>query len=300
MEKYPGAGIGVIPGSHPVEAELRPQTRYSRRTGTLSCRWNCGFFSNCSVTLWGLITLYNHNAVVNRVDFSKAFSRYRTFRQRLVGTDLYPCYFRTDPNRVISVNPPVLRHDHHGLYRDYDFGSLTPFIRKYFNLRDDLIECQHKLVEKYRIDTGNTIAIHYRGTDKYRETRLADPNDYLAAAEDALNENPDSRILIQTDQHQVRELFLRHFRDRCFYLEELPAVTGRRPVHGRLRRLPINRFELGKMTLLITHLMSRCRTLITHTGNMAAWTCLFRGNANRVLQFDREGKPVPPIRINSI
>jgi hypothetical protein len=53
--------------------------------------------------------------------------------------------------------------------------------------------------------------------------------------------------------------------------------------------LNMNRFEYGKMVLAVTHLISKCNLIVNHTGNMASWVCLFRGNVDGVFQFDSEG-----------
>lgn len=272
---------------------LSNNNHYSEQSRTLHCSWNCGFFSNCTVTLWGLVDLYNLNKMPERIDFSSAFSDYRTQEQIDNKTNLHPLYFRTDlDSKIRTKTTPVMRHDHHGIYRNYDFDSYNPFIQRYFNLSESILDIQNYLVQKYSIKFEKTIAVCYRGTDKHIEVKLADPRKYLSAAEYVLGQIPDARILIQTDQKQVRELFTGYFGDKCFYFDEMPVNEDEVAVHKTLSRFQLNGFEFGKMVLATTHLLSNCRAIINHTGNVASWICLFRGNAEGVLQFDREGKPV--------
>lgn len=277
-----------------LDLELSHNNFYSEQSKTLSCGWNHGFFSNCTVTLWGLVDCYNRNKTPERIDFSHAFSRYRTQEQIDNKTDLYPFYFRTDLNKSIRTGEPIVKHDHHGVYKHYDFDSYNPFIQRYFNVNDSILDIQSRLIKKYNINLEKTVAVCYRGTDKFVEVKLSDPRNYVACAENLLRLIPGARILIQTDQKQVRDLFTSYFGNHCFYLEEMPVNEGNLAVHNILKQLQISAFDFGKMVLATTYLLSRCGVVVNHTGNVAAWICLFRGNAESIMQFDKEGNAILP------
>lgn len=197
-------------------------------------------------------------------------------------------------NKSIRTGKFIIRHDHHGVYRNYDFDSYNSFIQRYFNLNESILEIQSRLIRKYGINLEKTVAVCYRGTDKFVEVKLSDPRNYVACAENLLRQIPGARILIQTDQKQVRDLFTGYFGDNCFYLEEMPVNEGNVAVHNILKQLQISAFDFGKMVLATTYLLSRCRVVVNHTGNVAAWICLFRGNAESIVQFDKEGYPILP------
>jgi len=270
---------------------------YSEITKTLSCSRNNpanGFFSILSGCFWGLIDLCNLNIIPDKIDLSDEFIAYRNPEQIQNKTDLYPNYFTSRTDQKIEINRQLSKHDHHGIYKKYDFASYNLIVQKYFNLSQSILDIQDALIAKYQIDLSKTIAVCYRGTDKYTEVLLAAPNAYLNLAEKLLQQHPERKILIQTDQKQVRDLFVNYFNERCFFFEEMPVTGGGRVLHANPNLLEVDKFEFGKTLLAVTHLVSRCDLIVNHTGNVAAWICLFRGNADGVFQFDREGQLIVP------
>lgn len=256
---------------------------------TLYCghRHNAGFFSYCTVTLWAIEELLNQGIVPEKIDFSKSFKNYRDEEQ--TGIDLYPCYFRIDYTQDINhlIGSKIKIQNHHDIYKNYNFADHFPLINRYFQPNQSILEVECNLQQKYDIDYSKTIVIFYRGTDKGSEVKLVDPKYYLKEAEKILNKNPDFRILIQTDQEQVRDLLSNYFQEKCFFLEEMPVTSSKKALH--LQNLSISKFEFGKRILAVTYLLSKCEFIINHTGNMASWVCLFRGNAKNMFQFSCKG-----------
>ncbi|HEY9613465.1 FkbM family methyltransferase [Allocoleopsis sp.] len=270
---------------------------YSEKNKTLySSRNNPsnGFFSILSVCFWGMIDLYNLNILPERINFSDEFLSYRSQEQIRNRADFYPYYFKTNLDIKIESNCLISKHDHHGLYRNYNFNSYNLFTHRYFQVNESILKTQKLLVKKYQIDLSKTIAVCYRGTDKHTEVKLGNPHAYLELAEKLLQQNPEHKILIQTDQEQVRDLFVNYFHERCFFFEEMPVAREGRALHANAHLTQVDKFSFGKTLLAVTHLLSQCDLIVNHTGNVAAWICLLRGNADGVFQFDREGKLVVP------
>ncbi|WP_156815457.1 hypothetical protein [Pseudanabaena sp. PCC 6802] len=163
-------------------------------------------------------------------------------------------------------------------------------MQKYFNLSSHILDIQSALIEKYKFDPAKIIAVVYRGTDKYQEVNLANPQLYLNKAEAILKQNTGFKVLIQTDQKQVRDLFIDRFGEQCLFFEEMSVTEGKIGLHLLDEDcLGLNKFEFGKTILAVTHLIAKCKFIVNHTGNMALWICLFRGNARNMFQFDRKG-----------
>jgi hypothetical protein len=138
------------------------------------------------------------------------------------------------------------------------------------------------LTEKYQIISDETIALNYRGTDKHTEIKIWPPEDYWSELQPLIDANPNCRILIQTDQRQVREYFVEKLGSRCFFFDELPVTEGDLGIH---KILDTSKMTFGLYLLAMVIIMARCKYLITHTGNVAYWTLLYRGNSNNVRQF---------------
>ena len=265
---------------------------FERRDKVLYCCHNAGFFSNCTVTLWNIVELYRkYNILPDRIDFSKAFSSYRDQIDSNEEVDLYPVFFKTTTPYSVKLRKHVVNVDHHGIYKLIDFPSYSSLIRKYFVLSENDLKVQTTLIEKYDIDLQRTISIIYRGTDKSTEVKLASPELYLNKARELLHNNPDHKVLIQTDDINVRNLFAKHLGGKCVYFQEMPVTSGRIALHNQDEEiLHMGKIQFGELLLAVTYLLSKSHYIVNHTGNMALWICLFRGNSTNVFQFDKSGK----------
>jgi len=258
-------------------------------SGTLCCGHNAGFFSNCTVTLWNLAeVLQAGQPWPQRIDFSRAFSAYRSPLGE--GADLYPVFFEPPRTAMPDGRRRLPRVKHHGLYRFVPYGSLAPIMEHYFRPSVAVRSLEQHLIERHGIDLARTIAVVYRGTDKVAEVRLAEPEAYLAQTRTLLARHPAHRVLIQTDERAVRDLFCETFGDRCFFLPEMPVSGGGIAVHDLAdEALQMHRTDFGALLVAVTHLLSRAAIVVNHTGNMALWICLWRGHCRGVEQFDDTG-----------
>lgn len=293
---------GETSGPAELPIELEHGNGYSPESGTLRCGWNAGFFSNCTVTLWSLLALLRARRPVKRIDFSQAFSRYRDPAPLAGQTDLYPFFFTTRPADAAALqSAPILgwglgergyqRHpDHHSVYRFLNYRVYRPYVRAYFEPSAEVKSILAGWERKYHLSYGRLVAVCYRGTDKWKEVALADPSRYLEATRRLLAREKEFKVLIQTDQASVRKAFQDEFGSRCLCFEEMPASEDgisldRKP--GTM--MDGSRVRWAQALLAATIAVSRCRLIVNHTGNMALWICLFRGNADGMLQFAADG-----------
>jgi hypothetical protein len=225
-----------------------------------------------------------------RIDFSQAFRWFRNAQQTRDESDMYPLFFSpgaVDSTRGLTWLPRVR---YHGLYCWIDYRRFGLVMRRYFQPSEKARAFQSKWIARYDIDPARTIAVIYRGTDKSTELTLASPLAYVDQAKKILERHPDFRILIQTDELAVRDLFVEEFGSRCFFIEDMPVSRHGVVVHelddASLQR---DRGEFGVMLIAVTELLSRAAFVVNHTGNLALWVCLWRGHSRGVVQFDSTG-----------
>lgn len=181
--------------------------------------------------------------------------------------------------------------DHHGCYGTLFEKHLTAdWLRAYFDGYMAPTEALRARADQWAIKYGltsvRTVAVCYRGTDKHVEL-ISDPViDYIAHARQLLEALGAERILIQTDQLQVREQFCEEFAEQCLWIDELPATSGSIVMHHQTELIPDK--EAWTMDLLAMWLVvsEHCCGLVTHTGNvgffLAMRTLL---NGGRVVQL---------------
>ncbi len=264
---------------------------YRLHDGTLFCGHQSGFFSTCTVSLWNIAEVAKKTGEMpRRIDFSRAFRWFRNAEQTRDQSDMYPLFFSPraiDAHRGLTRLPRVR---YHGLYCWIDYRRFEMVIRRWFQPSEKARAYQAQWIARYGIDPATTIAVVYRGTDKNTELTLASPRSYVVQARKILERHPDFRILIQTDESAVRDLFVEEFGSRCFFIEDMPVSRHGVVVHelddASLQR---DRGEFGIMLVAVTELLSRAAFVVNHTGNLALWICLWRGHARGVVQFDSTG-----------
>ncbi len=265
-----------------VNGILDTRAHVDDRTNQISITHSQGFFSNCTVTLWALTRLYPSERFM-KVDW-RCQDQWRNDDQ--VGKNLFDLYFH--PNRYLDTHalanlPPI---NHHGVYRDLRFDKLTPYMENYFVPSERVRKKMGELVRKYKIDYSNTIGVCYRGTDKFTELVPVPPHYYVDEIRRLIKKNPRLRVLLQTDQEQVRDIFMRDLGERVFYLSELPVTKSSIGAHKISREdRGISNFEFGITLIAVVNILAKCIYVVTHTGNVSLWIYLYRGNASNTCQL---------------
>jgi len=250
--------------------------------GELVILHNSGFFSNATIGLHGITEFYKaFQGLPLRVNFSKTFRDFTNYN----GDDSYPLFFEFNAELDIPFVAEIGMSAYSLFsYRDESFNELAPFVEKYFSPTAEVDSIATYLAQKYEIDFLNTLAIVYRGTDKYRDTGLGSFSEYVDRAKVFLEIDPNLRVLVQTDQKQFLEYCKREI-PNVFYFAELPMTTTDTVMH---HVVPIDsKIDWAKRFLAVTTLLSKCRYVVTHSGNVGRWICLYRKNANGVVQYLR-------------
>jgi hypothetical protein len=277
--------------------ELEWQNFYDYNTQTLHANWNEGFFSNATTALWAITDLAFEGTAPKQICCSRGWNKYC---DRSVGgnLDLYPIFFQPD---IHAIDELWLHHPRfvHGRHVSAKTERWHPFVKRWFNPSDRVMEKVEKYSKEYHFDPQKTIGVFYRGTDKKFEIPISDFQKYRRVIKFLLKKNPESRILIQTDQEQFRDYLIGLFGSKCFYLEEMPVAKGSAGLHFLSDEdLKIDRVEYGVRVLAATYLMSQCKALINCTGNMALWMTFYRGHTNDMYQFDENAVCSDPLGRN--
>lgn len=275
--------------------------RNGRNVVARAVQWHdSGFFSNCSTTLETLVHLRAWGYEPDEPDTSRI---YHGYRDHGAARDVHRDIFVHDPSvplppREAIADPFALfyaghNHEH---YRERDFEGIAPFMHRYFTPRPAVRMVQRQLASRVRYDPARTVALCWRGTDKHLEVRPTEIGEYIALADRLLSTGEVERVLIQTDQVQAREAVVAHFGDRCLFFDALPVSTGDKALHHTdlAREHGLSRGEFGPRLVAAIDLVAQARHVITHTGNVGLWIALLRGTADRLWQFDRECRLVPP------
>jgi hypothetical protein len=284
-------------GHDSVYRTVRSFALYRTDDRSLHLSANSGFFSNNTVGLRSLCDALRAGLVVDRIYYLFCFGDYRTSEQPIYEYDLYPDYFTHNPEVWLPDPGEIGFIPHHGYYSNLGYNWLNPLLHRYYSPAPRVREIVADWKSKYGFDSGRTIGVFYRGTDKGTEVKLARPRAYLDLTRTLLKRHPDYRVLIQTDQQQVREMFVDELGDRCWYIEEMPVTRGQSSVaHLSVDERGLDSYQFGLRILAATLLFSECAQIVNYTGNMGLWVALYRGHWNNAWQFGATGKLCTPFR----
>jgi len=246
---------------------------------------NDGFFSCLSVILYEL--LYKEG-LVTEINTTHSFTPYKDtpnlntwplmfdkFEEHIL------CKTNSEKIREVFYTPDLVNKENY--VQDIDLSLFLPWIKKYFTPSIFVEKIVNYIEQKYNIDYSNTIAIHYRGTDKYLEVSPTPLEEYIGLADKLLTENPNFKILIQSDDEDIMNKMLNHFDSKCFYFDELPQSSDGRGLH--VHGLVKDKFKYGIYYLSSILIISKCKHVITHRGNGGFWTLLYRGNTTGYTQL---------------
>lgn len=160
--------------------------------------------------------------------------------------------------------------------------SMKPALARFFRPAVVIQELSHRLVADCDIDFGQTIGVHYRGTDKFKEAKIPPVQAFIKKTSMALENMPSAKVFLLTDEQNALSLFTRDFKERLVFNQSLRAPEGELGAHNVDSR---DGQRQGQIFLANLLLISKCQTLITHTGNGALWEVLYRGSLDGVIQL---------------
>lgn len=259
-------------------------------TDNLVVTHNYGLFSCCTVRLKSIIDYYNSYKSMPVVNSTMQFGSYKDIpgdiTYRLFKNTYSPLH---DNNlEIIPSNQQLDYNINNWLqYSDYSQINYTILndliIGRYFLLSDEITDIKKQLINKYNINLNKTIAVCYRGTDKRTETLVPSYKEIIDKIYDIKIKNPDHQILLQTDEKECFEFICKYFPNLIYFNE-----TIRLPKHSRAAQYYLKngkKLKYAQNFLAISKTLSDCDYLITNSGNVGLWLCLYRNNFKKVSQY---------------
>jgi hypothetical protein len=249
----------------------------------LQLKHSSGFFSCCSVACYDIIEHIKQHQSVPEVDFSKTLKLYRDFSDQ----NAYDMYFKFNESQELNIDKiSKIKYNKLSLfnYKDEDLKNIKPIIQKWFNPSDLVLEYVELFIKKYEIDMDKTLAICFRGTDKFMDIKETRYEDFISRAPSIINNEGINRVLIQTDQTQFIDFFKNYYPNiRVFNIQEIPTTSSKKHLYKGV--IEENKVSHAQMFLASMQILSRCKFLINHSGNVARWIIKYRGSTHNTMQY---------------
>lgn len=245
-----------------------------------------GFFSTFTLLLTSIMTVYRRfGKTPDNIDGSNLLRKLK----KNENIDMYHYFFHIDKTINIdlpnNIPVPYSPDDQHTVYKEENSKFYEPFFRKYFNVNDNIISKISRLKEKYSIDENNTIAVIFRDSDKWTDMggfNYISAAGYMRMCKNIIEEsNERPKVIIQSENQGVIKTFGEAF--GATFLSET-SLGNPSDVYPPI---PLNddiRMEWAEYYVASLWLLSKCRHVITYTGNSAFFVYLNRGTTNNLIQ----------------
>jgi hypothetical protein len=259
--------------------------------GTFWMVHDYGLFACFTTIMWSAVELRQKGERCYRINNTLGMNGFKQAPWQSTYHRLFEEVPKKDIDLFFTVNPLRFgQFDQHSDFHAVANGALglqwlRQFFQTFMSPTEEVRRIAHHFEAKYRITHTPTIAVCYRGTDKHTEVTPTPIHRYFEEVDALLKKNPGSEVLIQTDQKQVRDLFLRRYGKLCKYIEELPVTSGRRVMHQN-PSLVGDRELFAKNLYAMCLAVSKAKVIVTHTGNVGLFLSLHALiNKNEVIQL---------------
>ena len=241
-----------------------------------------GLFSCCVGRLMKIVEFVNSSGRYPlSIDSRAQFKLYKTNPadheediSKLLFCDIQPDQF----TECKPISYPYNFDTQYVHYKGLDFESITPLIKNYFSPSASVARYINEIEKKYNINYNTIAAVYYRGNDKVKEISIGSYDTYFEKCREILNSDKDIRFLVQTDEMEFRDAFLAEFAN-SFFIEELPAISKDPTLAARDMISNSKKPEFAQRAYAAGIIVSKCKHLVTHTGNCGLWAAHFRSNA---------------------
>ena len=249
----------------------------------LQLEHNAGFFSCCSVACHDIIKYIKEHQSVPEVDFSKIFIWYKDSPNQ----NVYDMYFKFSKSQELNIDEiSKIKYNRLSLfnYKEEDLKNIKPIINKWFSPSDSVFKYVELFIKKYEIDMDKTLAICFRGTDKFIDVNETPYETFTSQVPSIMQNKELDRVFIQTDQTQFIDFFKSSYPNiPVFSIQEIPTTRSKKHLYKGI--IHKNKVTHAQMFLAVMQILSRCKFLINHTGNVARWIATYRGSTENMIQY---------------
>ena len=130
----------------------------------LDCMWNSGFYSNQTQAFLSTLILLSHGIIPDKISYAMGFKRLKKDPDR----DIFPDFYKIDPRVSVQLLKTVTLPDENRKQFDlYDFEYYNPVVQRFFGPSDVILDRKNQLLNKYKINPSETIAVLYRGSSSW-------------------------------------------------------------------------------------------------------------------------------------
>jgi hypothetical protein len=245
--------------------------------GVYSMTRTNGFFSEISTALSDLARL---GRLVRSIDSQDALQWYKDDPAE----DLFSEIFDRPRGRVKGSLYLRRTLPHHSVYCRLPFEKIAPLAQNWFSPSREIKLRAATLGRTWGVRPEEMIAVNLRGSEKYEEVEPTPVTHWVEVVSQLKTANPSMTVAVCSDDQDLVDQFTDLADFEVIDLRQNLRTTGGSSIAGVFQEAR-ERSEETKNFVAQTWLISQARIVVTHTGNTAYWTSIFRGCHWGLFQF---------------
>lgn len=261
-----------------LEVPLNGQPKYGKFVDeTYVFTRSSGFFSEMSTALLDLALL---GAKVKKLDTTRALLWFKDTPEE----DLFAHIFRRSKGRGKTSSWLASNLPHHSIYAKLPFHEIAPIRKRWFSPTRDICSRARGITQASGVQPSKMIAVNLRGSHKYKEVDPTPVEHWVTVVGRLRALHPGLTVCVFSDDQDLVDQFSAQAPFPTVDFGQEVRTRGGSSIVNAFRSEPL-RSEATKNFVARTLVVSKARFVVTHTGNTAYWTALFRGCACGLFQF---------------
>lgn len=241
-----------------------------------------GFFSLCSIHLFQIIENIKNDLPEKNIKF-KQFKMHQEYSNK----DIRELVFEdvnTNINIELLKNDDYILRSNNIFYRSVDGNKYTNLIKRWFKPRREIKILKNLMVEELNLETNDTLAVYYRGTDTTRDRIITNYNEFTKNVKRIIENYKNIKLIyLQTDDKMFEDYFLTSNIDKKILITSyLKSEYSHNGQHFTIKENKI--FHIQKMIASVL-LMSQCKYIICNASNVSRWINFYREGKDRFFQM---------------
>jgi hypothetical protein len=246
-----------------------------------------GFFSTFTLMLTSLMVVYKkYKKLPNKIDGKHLLRKLKNDNN----IDMYHHFFHINKSLKIDFDDfeipvPFSPDDQHTIYSEKYSKYYNKFFKKYFNVNDNIKVKIKELTEKYNVDLDNTISVIYRDSDKWTDMggfNYISAGGYFRKCQELFESDGNRpKVLIQSENNGVIGVFSQSF-DTTFFKET--SLGNSSEIYPPIPLDDEKKITWSEYYIASLWIHSKCKYVITYTGNSGFFVYLNRGTTHNLTQ----------------
>lgn len=246
-----------------------------------------GFFSTFTLMITSIMVVYKtYKKTPDKIDGSTLLNKIKKGKD----IDMYHYFFHMDDSIKIGfdideIPVPFSPDDHHTIYSEKYSKYYNIFFKKYFNVNQNIKEKIDFLIKKYNVDVNKSISVIYRDSDKWTDMggfNYISAGAYLRKCREIFELDGNTpKVLIQSENNGVIKTFNEVF-DLTFFNET--SLGNSSEIYPPIPIDDSKKLEWSEYYIASLWIHSKCKYVLTYTGNSAFFIYLNRGTTKNLIQ----------------